>query len=113
MYDFVTNEAITGIINKSNHKEKSIEVISYLSDLLKEENINITGYRWQSLVNHVVAMVERRFTKKELEGIEEEMFSEVSKRSIGIAERVVSKIGNLPKNESYLLSIHFETAEME
>lgn len=113
MHNFIKDDTIIKIFEKSNHKEKSIEVITYVSDLLKKENVNFTEYRWHSLVNHIVAMVERAFTAEKLEGIEADMFSEVSEKSLVISDLIVSKIGNLPKNESYLLSIHFETADIE
>jgi len=113
MYDFEVNDAITEILDKSYDKEKTVKTASYVSKLLKEKGIKITDYRWQSLVNHMAAMVERSFTGEKLEGIEADMFSDVSKKSLDIAENIVNEIGNLPQNEAYLLSIHFETAEIE
>ena len=113
MYEFEVNDAIIEILDKSYNKEKTVDAVTYVSNMLKEKGIKITDYRWQSLVNHIAAIVERSFTGEKLEGIEADMFGDVSKKSLDIAEAIVNKIGNLPQNEMYLLSIHFETAEIE
>lgn len=112
MYDFEVNDAILDILSKSEHREKTIEAVSLANKLLKKSQIEIIDYRWQALVNHISVMVERAFTGEKLDFVEKEMFAEVSQRSLAIAEGIVNCIGNLPENEMYLLSIHFETAQM-
>ena len=113
MYEFEVNQAIIDIIDKSINKEKTIDIATYVSKRMKEDGIDITDYRWQSLVNHLAAMVERSETGELLEGIEKDMFEEVSQSSLSLAGDIVSQIGKLPENEMYLLSIHFETAHIE
>lgn len=39
------------------------------------------------------------------------MFSEVSEEALLISQLVVDKVGQLPKDETYVLSIHFESAK--
>lgn len=113
MYEFEVNDAILHILDKSFDKDKTAAIVSFAAGLLKEYQIAITDYRWQALVNHLSAMVERSFTGEILDWIEKEMFSEVSQESLLIAGQIVNKIGNLPEGEMYLLSVHFETAQMD
>lgn len=112
MFDFEINEDVLKTIDTNKYKEKTIQAISYVNKLCKNNNIIITDYRWSSLVNHVSAMVARSETGETIDGIEESMFEEVDKKSIEIAKELVDYIGNLATDEKFLLSVHFATAKL-
>ena len=111
MYNFETNQDILDIIEKCSDKEKLVDVYSFVWEECQKNKFHIEDYKWKSLANHISAMVERAHTKGEFEGIEVEMFNEISSEALSLAKAIVDKIENLHENEMYLLSVHFEAAK--
>ncbi|OJG54033.1 PRD domain-containing protein [Enterococcus haemoperoxidus] len=87
--------------------EASLEKIN---TLLVEQAIQPTELQWTILINHVNEMIKRSIADEKMSGVDPIMFEEVSKEALAIADQVVQHIGNLPQDEMYVLSIHFEAA---
>ena len=79
--------------------------------MLNAENIYTNDVQQQMLASHVKAMVYRSITGEPLPEVEKELFDEISAESMKMAEQVVDLFGNLPIEEAYLLSVHFEVAK--
>ncbi|CCK12628.1 hypothetical protein BN126_2816 [Cronobacter sakazakii 680] len=43
--------------------------------------------------------------------MEESLFEEISEGSMALAREIVAQFGNLPDEEAWLLSVHFEVAK--
>ena len=112
-YKFETGAEVLEIIDKCKDREKLTKTLSFIHERLVSEGAPITGYMWQSLCNHVSAMVDRSQNKEKLEGFEESMFDEISAESVKFAEEVTTMIGDLAPNEKFLLSVHFERAKIQ
>lgn len=63
------------------------------------------------MINHVNEMIKRSKANEKMTGVDPAMFEEVSNEALEIADQVVQHIGNLPQDEMYVLSIHFESAK--
>lgn len=100
------------IILKSRDKEKLTAVMKAVEEKMDAAQITPTELQWTVLINHLNEMVERAERGEKMSGVDPELFSEVSPEALGIAREVVNEIGNLTEDESYVLSIHFETAKM-
>ena len=50
-------------------------------------------------------------TGEPLPEVEAELFDEISPDSMRLAREVVAQFGNLPDEEAWLLSVHFEVAK--
>jgi PRD domain protein (TIGR03582 family) len=98
------------IIAESPCKVKLEAALEVITNLLNERAIVPTELQWTILINHVNEMIKRSIADEKMSGVDPEMFAEVSKEAIDIADKVVRHIGNLPQSEIYVLSIHFETA---
>ncbi|WP_413731007.1 glycine dehydrogenase [Sodalis sp. RH22] len=79
--------------------------------MLTERNIRINHVQDQMLHSHVRAMVMRSLTGEPLPEVDKELFDEISADSMAMAEAVVNLLDNLPIEEAYLLSVHFEVAK--
>lgn len=101
----------TKIIEESQSKEKLKQVVAQLEIRLAEHQIIPTELQWTILINHLNEMLERSKTAETIPAVDPAMFDEVSKEALAIADEVVEMIGNLAKDEMYVLSIHFETAK--
>lgn len=112
-YSFESNDEIEKIIKNCKSPEKAISIFESSWEIAERECLKITGYKWQSLANHISAMIDRSCTNEMLEGFDIGMFSEISESSLKISAEIVNLIGNLSEVEKYLLSVHFETAKME
>lgn len=99
------------IVESSPHQDRLERVIRYTQEALSSLNIQPTELQWTILVNHLNEMVKRHETDEVLEGVDISLFSEVSKESIDLAKEVAVVIGDMPEEEAYVLSIHFETAK--
>jgi len=86
------------------------QVLKDIQAMQSAKNIYTTDVQLQMLTSHVKAMVLRSITGEPLPEIEKELFDEISDDSMKMAENVVSWFGNLPIEEAYLLSVHFEVA---
>jgi len=87
------------------------KVLKDIQVMLNAENIYTNDVQQQMLASHVKAMVYRSITGEPLPEVEKELFDEISAESMKMAEQVVDLFGNLPIEEAYLLSVHFEVAK--
>lgn len=86
-------------------------VLEFTNALLASRNITPNDVQQQMLTSHVGAMAHRSLTGEPLPEIEESLFEEISSDSLEMAQVVVNKFGNLPVEEAWLLSVHFEVAK--
>ncbi|UJD91150.1 PRD domain-containing protein [Rahnella aquatilis] len=86
------------------------QVLKDIQAIQSAKNIYTTDVQLQMLTSHVKAMVLRSITGEPLPDVEKDLFDEISAESMQMAEEVVSWFGNLPIEEAYLLSVHFEVA---
>lgn len=87
------------------------KVLADIMVMLLERNIQTNRVQEQMLTSHVRAMVMRSLTGESLPEIDKGLFDEISTDSMVMAEKVVNLFGNLPIEEAYLLSVHFEVAK--
>lgn len=106
----VTGEALQ-IISTSEYQQELEELIDWLKKELALVKIEPTELQWTILINHLNEMLKRSKEQETIPEVDPEMFSEVSKESLQLADGVVRKIDNLSQDEMYVLSIHFETAK--
>ncbi|MFZ4833271.1 glycine dehydrogenase [Rouxiella sp. Mn2063] len=86
-------------------------LLAYIQTMLNAENIYTNDVQQQMLASHVKAMVLRSITGEPLPEVEKELFDEISADSMQRAEHIVGLLSNLPIEEAYLLSVHFEVAK--
>ena len=79
--------------------------------LLARHNIIPNDVQRQMLTSHVRAMAHRSVTGEPLPEVEADLFDEISADSMRLAREVVAQFGNLPDEEAWLLSVHFEVAK--
>ncbi|EIC86693.1 PRD domain-containing protein [Serratia sp. M24T3] len=91
--------------------ERTEQLLADIQRMLNAENIFTNDVQQQMLTSHVKAMVLRSITGEPLPEVEKELFDEISPESMKMAEEVVNWLGNLPIEEAYLLSVHFEVAK--
>lgn len=106
----VTGEALQ-IISTSEYQQELEELIDWLKKELVLVKIEPTELQWTILINHLNEMLKRSKEQETIPEVDPEMFSEVSKEALQLADGVVRKIENLSQDEMYVLSIHFETAK--
>ncbi|WP_207694681.1 PRD domain-containing protein [Enterococcus sp. DIV0212c] len=104
------NDDAQKIIDESPYKVELEASLEKISELLIEQAIQPTELQWTILINHVNEMIKRSKADEKMSGVDPVMFEEVSKEALMIADKVVQHIGNLPQDEMYVLSIHFEAA---
>jgi len=95
----------------SEDSELFARVMLETTQMLNERNIFTNDVQQQMLASHVKAMVMRSITGEPLPEVDHSLFDEISTESIEMAKRVVDQFGNLPIEEAYLLSVHFEVAK--
>lgn len=79
--------------------------------LLGRHTIIPNDVQKQMLTSHVRAMAHRSVTGEPLPEVEADLFDEISPDSMRLAREVVAQFGNLPDEEAWLLSVHFEVAK--
>ena len=79
--------------------------------LLRSHNIIPNDVQEQMLTSHLRAMAHRSVTGEPLPEVDASLFDEISPESMQLAREVVAQFGNLPEEESWLLSGHFEVAK--
>ncbi|MGC6767389.1 PRD domain-containing protein [Enterococcus sp. LJL51] len=99
------------IVNESEYKQELEESIRKTEELLEAASVVPTELQWTILINHVNEMIKRSKANEKMTGVDPAMFEEVSKEALSIAGALVEHIGNLPVDEMYVLSIHFEAAK--
>lgn len=99
------------IILTSHYQQKLEEVIDMIQEALIKQDIKPTELQWTILINHINEMIIRSEENGLIPKVIPEMFAEVSKEALEIADKTVTFIGNLSIDEKYVLSIHFENAK--
>jgi PRD domain protein (TIGR03582 family) len=107
----IINEQAQKIIDESPYQNDLAGVITEASQLMLENEIQATELQWTILINHLNEMIKRKKSGEQIMSVDPEMFSEVSQKALVIAKGVSDKIGALPIDEMYVLSIHFESAK--
>ncbi len=87
------------------------KVMGQIAGLFAARNIMPNVVQQQMLASHVRAMALRSLTGEPLPEVEEELFEDISPESMSLAQQVVDLFGNLPREEAWLLSVHFEVAK--
>jgi len=86
-------------------------MLEQVYSLLARHNIIPNDVQQQMLTSHVRAMAHRSVTGEPLPEVEADLFDEISADSMQLAREVVAQFGNLPDEEAWLLSVHFEVAK--
>lgn len=86
-------------------------IVSEVIQLAEQADIHFTAVQLQVLTNHLIEMINRSKSGEQLPAFDPQMFAEVSKKSLDLADQVVQRIGHLADAEKYVLSIHFEAAQ--
>lgn len=110
-YEFLVTPEIEGMIAACQSPEEAQRLLTFVSNRCKDEKITFSDYQWQSLSNHLCAMVDRSITGEVLTEIDTALFEEISEASISLAFEVVRQLKELEEKEKYLLSVHFEVAK--
>lgn len=97
------------MIQESPYQAELKQILVKVEGLLNDHDLKPTDTQWLIMVNHINEMIKRKHTKTSLEGIDVSLFQEISDTALNISQTIVKEIGDLPIEESYLLSIHFET----
>ncbi|MBM7689443.1 transcriptional antiterminator [Enterococcus ureilyticus] len=105
----ISNEAQI-IIDESPNKVELEAALEKINGLLRAQKIQPTELQWTILINHINEMIKRSKAGEKMAVVDPAMFEEVSKEALRMADKVVQLIGNLPQDEMYVLSIHFEAA---
>lgn len=79
--------------------------------LLSRHDIVPNDVQEQMLTSHVRAMAHRSISGEPLPEVDAILFEEISEDSMMLAREVVAQFGNLPDEEAWLLSVHFEVAK--
>ena len=79
--------------------------------LLNRHGIVPNDVQEQMLTSHVRAMAHRSISGEPLPEVDASLFEEISEDSMMLAREVVAQFGNLPDEEAWLLSVHFEVAK--
>lgn len=91
--------------------ELADRMLAQVYALLRECNIIPNAVQEQMLTSHVRAMAHRSVTGEPLPEVDASLFDEISAESMALARDVVAEFGNLPEEEAWLLSVHFEVAK--
>lgn len=86
------------------------QIMSQIHCLFTASGIHPTAVQQQMLQSHVQAMALRSRTGEALPVVDRALFDEISPASMALATSIVSLFGNLPQEEAWLLSVHFEVA---
>lgn len=95
----------------SQTEELATRMLDQVYNLLKAHGIVPNTIQEQMLTSHVRAMAHRSITGEPLPEVEASLFEEISADSMNLAREVVAQFGNLPDEEAWLLSVHFEVAK--
>ncbi len=91
--------------------ELADRMLAQVYALLSEHHIIPNAVQEQMLTSHVRAMVHRSVTGEPLPEVDASLFDEISAESMALARDIVAAFGNLPEEEAWLLSVHFEVAK--
>ncbi|OUM86707.1 PRD domain-containing protein [Parageobacillus thermoglucosidasius] len=99
------------LLEKSGDVTLCIKAYEFAIKQMENEKIYMTDFQRVSLLSHISGMVYRSVTGEKLFAIDHNLFAGISNESLHIAKKIKEYIGNLPEDEIYLLSIHFENAK--
>lgn len=91
--------------------ELADRMLTQVYALLSEHHIIPNAVQEQMLTSHVRAMAHRSVTGEPLPEVDASLFDEISAESMALARDIVAAFGNLPEEEAWLLSVHFEVAK--
>lgn len=91
--------------------ELAERILTGVYTLLHRHGITPNAVQKQMLTAHVRAMAHRSITGEALPEVDAGLFEEISAESMRLARAVVAEFGNLPDEEAWLLSVHFEVAK--
>lgn len=91
--------------------ELADRMLAQVYALLSEHHIIPNAVQEQMLTSHVRAMAHRSVTGAPLPEVDASLFDEISAESMALARDIVAAFGNLPEEEAWLLSVHFEVAK--
>ncbi|HAT7565251.1 TPA: glycine dehydrogenase [Citrobacter koseri] len=91
--------------------ELADRMLAQVYALLSEHHIIPNAVQEQMLTSHVRAMAHRSVTGEPLPEVDASLFDEISAESMVLARDIVAAFGNLPEEEAWLLSVHFEVAK--
>lgn len=111
MNDGIRSAQQTDESESSEQTEKTRQVLEAIASMFAEEGIYPNAVQQQMLESHMRAMVHRSLTGEPLPEVDISLFDEISEESMQMAQRIVDIFGNLPVEEAYLLSVHFEVAK--
>jgi PRD domain protein (TIGR03582 family) len=100
-----------GAVMVNEAEELTTRIQDFIYALFKSKHITPNAVQEQMLASHVKAMAHRSLTGEPLPEVEESLFEEISAESMEMAQAVVDQFGNLPVEEAWLLSVHFEVAK--
>lgn len=107
----MSNGTLSATACSSDIQALAERVMVQIVRLFAERGIVPNAVQQQMLTSHVRAMALRSLTGEALPEVEAELFEDISSESMGLAQQVVDLFGNLPKEEAWLLSVHFEVAK--
>lgn len=96
---------------QSKNAQELVELVNFTENLLEQEHLQPTEIQWKILVNHLDEMIRRSKTGEKLPEMDINLFSDLSKKSMKMAEKVVQSVQNLEDNEQFLLAVHFENIQ--
>ena len=101
---------------ESVDKEQAVQalaesVMTRINELYAQNDIYPNAVQRQMLASHVRAMASRSLTGEPLPDVEAELFEDISPEAMALAQQIVDLFGNLPPEESWLLSVHIEVAK--
>ena len=91
--------------------ELADRMLAQVYALLSEHHIIPNAVQEQMLTSHVRAMAHRSVTGEPLPEVDASLFDEISAESMALARDIVAAFGNLPEEEAWLLSVHFEVVK--
>ena len=109
----VNNGAVTHDVGEQATQTEQLaeKMLQQVYTLLGRRNIIPNAVQEQMLTSHVRAMAHRSISGEPLPEVDASLFEEISQDSMMLAREVVAQFGNLPEEESWLLSVHFEVAK--
>ena len=107
----MNNSAVQKPVSDAEIEALAERVMKQIDQLFNAESIYPNTVQQQMLASHVRAMALRSLTGEPLPEVEAELFEDISPESMRLAQQVVDLFGNLPREEAWLLSVHFEVAK--
>lgn len=103
---------INDVVEQAAQTERLADkMLQQVFALLSRHDIVPNDVQEQMLTSHVRAMAHRSISGEPLPEVDASLFEEISEDSMMLAREVVAQFGNLPDEEAWLLSVHFEVAK--